>query len=359
MSKRNVTSPAPPIQRKARKLEGSRQRKSREEAKRAPSSPRSTNELTEQDGMLVVDSAGKVDPLDHHFARRWKVPETGNTIPINQRFARMWKIPQNIVERLIKENALRNALARQEFVVHYQPLADVDTSQIVGMEALVRWQHPDRGLVWPDEFIPLAEETGLIVSLGEWVLRGASAQNKSWQNAGLPPLRMAVNLSARQFKEPSLVQSIANMLKETSLDPRWLELEITEGIAMQNADFTIGILRDLVEMGIRISIDDFGSGYSSLGYLNRFPIHSLKIDRSFIAGVTHDKKDAAIVSAIIAMAHSLSLEVVAEGVQTEDQLAFLRERHCDRVQGFLVGRPMPAELIRTTLEQRADFRQLA
>ncbi|MFQ5879807.1 MAG: putative bifunctional diguanylate cyclase/phosphodiesterase, partial [Dehalococcoidia bacterium] len=256
-----------------------------------------------------------------------------------------------VYERLALENALRQALVRQELVVHYQPVANVNTGEIIATEALVRWQHPERGLLFPAEFIPLAEETGLIVPLGEWVLHIACAQNKAWQDAGLSPLRVAVNLSARQFQQPDLVEMVARVLKETHLDPHLLELEITEGTAMQNLASTIAVLHDLREMGVRIAIDDFGAGYSSLSYLKNLPVDALKIDRSFVCDLTTDPSDAAIAAAVIAMAHTLDLKVVAEGVENEDQLAFLRRRQCDRFQGYLLAKPMPAKALQPMLAQ--------
>ena len=219
-------------------------------------------------------------------------------------------------ERLAMENSLRKALERQQFLLHYQPQVDIVTGKIVGMEALVRWQHPDLGLVYPAEFIPLAEETGLIVALGEWVLRTACAQNRLWQRAGLPQLSVAVNLSARQFQHHGLVDTIARILRETGIDPRTLEMEITETIAMQNADFTNVVLRHLKDMGVHVAMDDFGTGYSSLSYLKKFPIDTLKIDQSFVRDIHTDPNDAAIANAVIVLAHSLKLDVVAEGVET-------------------------------------------
>ena len=254
-------------------------------------------------------------------------------------------------ERLALENSLRKALERKEFLLHYQPQQDLKTGEITGMEALLRWQHPDLGLVYPAEFISLAEETGLIVPLGEWVLRTAAAQNKAWQKSGLPPLVVAVNLSARQFQHHDLVESVARVLKETGLDARWLELEITESIAMQNADYTIIILRDLKEMGIQISMDDFGTGYSSLSYLKKFPIDTLKIDQSFVRDLSTDANDAAIANAIIVLAHSLKLKVVAEGVETAEQKAFLKEHDCDKTQGYLFSNPVPAALFENLIRQ--------
>jgi EAL domain-containing protein (putative c-di-GMP-specific phosphodiesterase class I) len=247
-----------------------------------------------------------------------------------------------IAERLALENSLRHALERGEFVVHYQPQVNIETGRIVGVEALVRWQHPERGLVSPLEFIPVAEETGLIVPLGAWVLRTACAQNRAWQDAGLPPMRMAVNLSARQFQRRDLLDTVAGVLSETGLPPQYLQLEITEGAAMQDVDLTLAILRELREAGVQISIDDFGTGHSSLSYLKRFPIDVVKIDQSFVQDLTVDPNDAAIASTIIVMAHALNLKVIAEGVETAEQLAFLRERDCDEMQGFLFSRPAPA-----------------
>ncbi|KKL76526.1 hypothetical protein LCGC14_2044020, partial [marine sediment metagenome] len=256
-----------------------------------------------------------------------------------------------IAERLAVENDLRHGLERGEFVVYYQPQVNIGTGRIVGMEALVRWQHRERGLVLPAEFIPVAEETGLIVPLGEWVLRTACAQNRTWQEAGFPPLRVAVNLSARQFQQRNLIETVAQVLKETGLDAHWLQLEITEGVAMQDADLTIAVLRGLRAMGVQISIDDFGTGYSSLSYLKRFPIDVVKIDRSFVRDITVDESDAAIATAVIAIAHNLKLKVIAEGVETEEQLAFLKGRRCDEMQGYLFSRPVPAREFHKMLAQ--------
>lgn len=336
----------PSVGRKTRKPQGTQERKrAKEEEDRSPLLPQPVPKPPD-DGILVVDRAGKAAPIKEGFV----IPQVGKTLPLNQRFARMWRIPQKIVERLAFENRLRRALNREEFTVYYQPQADVETGQVVGAEALVRWQHPERGLLLPDEFIHLAEDTGVIAPLDTWVLRTACAQSTSWQEAGLPPLRVAVNVSARQFQEPDLVKTVDGVLNETRLDPDRLELEITEGIAMQNADFTIAVMSDLRDRGIRISIDDFGAGYSSLNYLSNFPIHALKIDQSFVRSVTREPNNAAIATAIIALAHSLNLEVVAEGVETEDQLAFFRERQCDRFQGFLLSEAVPSNVFRAMLK---------
>ncbi|MDT5063415.1 MAG: hypothetical protein QOH63_3874 [Acidobacteriota bacterium] len=250
---------------------------------------------------------------------------------------------ERALKRLALENQLRWAIERKEFKVYYQPQVSIGTGQIVGMEALVRWQHPEMGLVSPAEFIPLAEDTGLIAPIGEWVLRSACAQTKSWQDCGFTALRVSVNLSPRQFQQPDLVLMIERHLKETGLDPACLELEVTESSVMKNTESAINTLRELKTMGIKISIDDFGSGYSSLSYLKHLPIDVLKIDQSFVRDMTSDPKDAAIVMAIIQLAHSLQLKVNAEGVETEEQLRFLRLLRCDEMQGYLFCRPLPVE----------------
>ena len=255
-------------------------------------------------------------------------------------------------KKVILENSFRRALKRKEFVVYYQPQVDLESGQIVGMEALVRWQNPEFGLVPPMDFIPIAERTGLIVPMGEWVLEQACAQAKAWQESGHPRICVAVNLSARQFQQQDLVRTIARILKEARLDPECLELEITESYAMQNADFTISVLRDLKQMGVRVSIDDFGTGYSSLSYLKQFPIDTLKIDRSFVRDLSAATNDAAIADAVIALAHGLKLLVVAEGVETREQLAILKKHRCDRMQGFLFSPPVPADKFEQMLRER-------
>lgn len=248
---------------------------------------------------------------------------------------------------------LRKALQRRELILHYQPQVDLASGDIVGLEALARWDHQKAGPISPRDFIPLAEETGLIVPLGEWVLRTACAQNKAWQEAHLPCLRSAVNLSPRQFRGKTLVETVVRVLGDTGLDPGCLELEITESLAMQNLDYTIHTLRRLKGMGVHISVDDFGTGHSSLAYLKRFPIDHLKIDQSFIHGIPSDREDAAITRAIIALSHSLKLKVIAEGVETEDQLAFLRSLQCDEIQGFLFSRPLNQENLAKLLRTKA------
>jgi len=255
-------------------------------------------------------------------------------------------------ERLALEASLRRALERDQLVVYYQPQVDARTEMIVGMEALVRWRHPDLGLVYPSQFIPLAEETGLIVPIGLWVLNSACAQNKAWQDAGLPPFRVAVNLSARQFRHHNLVNTIASVLKETGLAPEFLELEITEGVALQYANFTSTMLNDLKAMGIVTAIDDFGTGYSSLSTLNRFPFDKLKIDQSFVRNIDTDTSSSAIAMSMIVLAKSLHRKVIAEGVETYEQLELLRSHGCDEVQGYLFGRPMAAEDATRLLEEQ-------
>ncbi|HLO46878.1 MAG TPA: EAL domain-containing protein [Kamptonema sp.] len=245
-------------------------------------------------------------------------------------------------ERLVLENNLYKALERKEFMLYYQPQIDLNTGKIVGMEALLRWQHPERGLISPNEFIPLAEETGLICPIGEWVMRTACAQNKAWQLAGLPPIRIAVNLSARQFQQTNLVKTISQIIEESQLKPEYLEIEITETIAVRDVEFTIGLLRQLRKMGIHISMDDFGTGYSSLSSLKHLPLDNLKIDQSFVRELMSDRNDAAIIKVVVALGQGLNLRVIAEGVETVEQLQFLRSLNCDGAQGYFFSRPLPA-----------------
>ncbi len=247
-----------------------------------------------------------------------------------------------VLERMMLENSMRKALEREEFFLVYQPQVDARTGRITGMEALLRWQHPDLGLLAPDKFIYLAEETGFIIPIGEWVLQSACRQNKAWQNQGLPSVRVAVNLSAKQFGQYHLDEMISATLMETGLDPEWLELEITESAIMKNADQNAVILRKLKDMGVSLAIDDFGTGYSSLAYLKHFPISRLKIDRSFVRDITTNSDDAAIAEIIIAMAQTLKLSVIAEGVETRAQMELLSFNNCVEMQGYLFSRPVPA-----------------
>ncbi|RYD04322.1 hypothetical protein N752_15880 [Desulforamulus aquiferis] len=258
-------------------------------------------------------------------------------------------------ERLEMESSLRRALEQQEFVLFYQPKISIENGQIIGMEALIRWQHPQRGLIPPIEFIPIAEDTGLIVPIGEWVLRTACIQNKEWQKAGYTPIRVAVNISSRQFQLQNLADTISRILAETGLEPNWLELEITESVAMENGDYTIQMLEKLTKMGIQLSIDDFGTGYSSLSYLNRFPINKLKIDKSFITNLSRGNEDAAIASTVIVLGRSLRIGVVAEGVETPEQYNFLKECNCDEMQGYLFSKPVPAKEFERMLKERIYY----
>lgn len=250
---------------------------------------------------------------------------------------------EKALERLAMENSLRRALEYKEFIVYYQPKVSTETEQIIGMEALIRWQHPNWGLVPPAKFIPLAEETGLIVPIGEWVLRTACAQNKALQNAGLPPLTVAVNLSALQFQLQDLTKMVSTVLEETGLDPHYLELEITESIAMQNVDHTIKMINELKEMGIKFAIDDFGTGYSSLSQLNSFSVNKLKIDKSFVNKIDGLKDHSIIASTVLALGKSMELGIVAEGVENQDQVNFFKLNKCDEMQGYFFGKPMSKE----------------
>lgn len=246
-------------------------------------------------------------------------------------------------ERLEMENELRKALDRHELIVHYQPQVDIRTNRIVGAEALVRWPHPQRGMLLPGAFLPVAIETGMIRKLDEEVLLMACRQNKAWQDAGYAPIRVSVNVSNSFFHGPSLTNAIARALQETLLDPEYLELELTESITMRHVETSIAMLQELRAMGVRLSIDDFGTGYSSLSHLQRFPLNMLKIDQSFAQDVTHNAANASIIRAIISLAHSMNLLVLAEGVETNEQLELLRQQECDQVQGHLFGRPMSGE----------------
>ncbi len=246
-------------------------------------------------------------------------------------------------ERLALQGSLRYALERNELLVYYQPQVNLQTGQIVGAEALVRWQHPERGLIPPDKFIPIAEETGLIVPIGEWVLQTACKQTKVWQTAGFPSLRIAVNLSSRQFSQIDLRHQLVQILMETGLDSKYIELELTESMLVQNTKVAIEKLNALKSLGVEIAIDDFGTGYSSLSYLQQFPFDILKIDRCFIRNIAENSNNAAIAKAIIEMAKSLNLKLVAEGVETEAELSFVCQHQCDTMQGYLFSRPLPTD----------------
>ena len=253
------------------------------------------------------------------------------------------------VKRLALETSLRQAVERDEFIIHYQPVVNLMDDSVVGVEALVRWHHPEFGVLPPARFIGLAEETGLIIDIGETVLRRACRQVLDWEESGFGGLRMAVNISARHFQQKSFFESIVAVLEETGLDAHRLELELTETSIMENAAAAADLLGRLRELGVRIAIDDFGTGYSSLSYLKRLPIDTVKLDRSFVSGATTDPNDAALVMAIITLAHNLKLKVIAEGVETEEQKTFLRLLRCNEGQGYLFGKPMPADVFASTL----------
>lgn len=246
-------------------------------------------------------------------------------------------------EQLTLEHNLRKALKKDQFLVYYQPQIDMRTQKIIGAEALVRWQHPELGMISPAQFIPIAEETGLILPLGEWVLRTACQQAKNWYDQLGTRFIISVNLSTRQFQQQDLVSTVDRSLQDTKLPPELLELEITETLGMKNPELTLKTLHELKSMGIHIAIDDFGTGYSSLSYLKRFPIDTLKIDRSFVSDINGDSNDGAIVVAVIALAHSLKLKVIAEGVETSEQADYLLDHGCERIQGYIFSPPVPAQ----------------
>ncbi|MGH2412789.1 MAG: bifunctional diguanylate cyclase/phosphodiesterase, partial [Microcystaceae cyanobacterium] len=246
-------------------------------------------------------------------------------------------------ELLIIEKNLRHALKRGELLVYYQPQVNIVTGEITGMEALLRWQHPEMGMIAPNVFIPIAEECGLITSIGKWVLRTACMQNKAWQDEGLPPISMAVNLSLKQFRQPNLVRTVAEILEKTGLESHFLELEITETTAIQDLEFTTTVLQQLEQMGVRLSIDDFGTGHSSLNRLQLLPLHNLKVDRSFIQDLTIDIKMSHIVTAIVALGQSLGLNIIAEGIEKKEQLEFLKSINCQAGQGFLFYQPTSSQ----------------
>jgi polar amino acid transport system substrate-binding protein len=262
---------------------------------------------------------------------------------------------QKVLQRLDIENSLRRAIEREEFVLFYQPQIDIKTGKIVGFEALLRWYHPGYGLVPPMEFIPIAEDSGLIVAIGEWVLKTACRQNKKWIDSGLEPRLISVNLSARQFQRNDVVEVIDKIRSDSGLEPELLELEITESTAMQDLSFTIDVLNQLRKKGIRVSLDDFGTGYSSLNYLRQLPIDTLKIDKSFVRDITANSKEEAIAKTVISLAHKLDLTVVAEGVETKEQFLFLKKERCDKVQGYLFSKPLPAEEIEKMLRNKECF----
>jgi EAL domain-containing protein (putative c-di-GMP-specific phosphodiesterase class I) len=262
------------------------------------------------------------------------------------------KLNANSLEHLTLESGLRHALERGEFELYYQAKWDMATGQIAGMEALLRWQHPDLGIIAPLQFIPVAEETGLIVPIGKWVLRAACQQNMAWQRAGLPRLNIAVNLTARQFRDEHLLHDIAATLQETGMEGGLLEIEIHESLLIQNIEKTLKTLTALKRLGVKIAIDDFGTGYSSLSTLQRFPLDTIKIDRSFVRDLAIRGDHGNLTQAIIAMGKTLSLTVVAQGVETKEQAQFLREHACDEFQGFYFNKPMSAAQFTALLQGR-------
>ena len=261
---------------------------------------------------------------------------------------------EDIQRRRAIEDDMRAGLERGEFVLHYQPKLHIGSNRITGMEALVRWNHPEQGFMSPAEFIPVAERSKLIVPLGDWVLKEACAQNKAWTDAGLGPIKVAVNLSAVQFREEGLVHVIKETLEETGLDAEQLELEITERVAMRNADVTIDLCGQISELGASLSIDDFGTGYSSLSYLKKFPVQRIKIDKSFVDDIDEEENSGVIARAVTMLGHSFGMEITAEGVETEEQLAFLRLLGCDKIQGYYFSRPLPGNELEEFLRNFED-----
>ncbi|MGD8572924.1 MAG: EAL domain-containing protein, partial [Gammaproteobacteria bacterium] len=259
-----------------------------------------------------------------------------------------------VSERMMMINDLRHAVQRQEFILYYQPKLSAAHHTVIGMEALLRWNHPQSGIIMPAQFIPLLEETGLIIPIGKWVLHTACEKNQAWIQAGLPPVPISVNISARQFNQRHLVSTVADVLEETGLAPHYLELEITESALLENANSACDTLQELHNLGVQLAIDDFGIGYSSLHYLKQFPINTLKMDRTFIKGIVADADAAAIVDAIIGLGHSLRLKVVAEGVETENQLSYLQSYGCDEVQGFYFSCPIPSDDCEKWLRNMGD-----
>lgn len=255
------------------------------------------------------------------------------------------EIKAQSIERLAMETGLRHALERNEFCLHYQPKIDIATGKIAGVEALLRWIHPELGLLPPMRFIPVAEETGLIVPIGRWVMQTACAQNVAWQREGFPPVSMAINVSPRQFSDEKLLRNLDDALTVSGMDPKWLQIEITESMVMLNVKRAFQLLDAIQSRGVRLAIDDFGTGYSSMSMMKRFPVDTIKIDRSFVCDLPHNPEDKAIAQAIISMGKALGLTIVAEGVETIEQHEFLREHACDEIQGFLFSKPVAADKI--------------
>ncbi|HET7867094.1 MAG TPA: EAL domain-containing protein, partial [Burkholderiaceae bacterium] len=296
-----------------------------------------------------ADGASADDLLTNADAAMYRAKEMGRN---NFQFYRA-EMNGSRHQRLALQEGLRHAVARDELFLVYQPQVDLRSGRIIGVEALLRWRHPELGLVSPANFIPLAEESGLIVPIGDWVLQTACRQNKAWQDAGLPPITMAVNVSARQFRQAEWIARVAQAMSTSGLPASWLELELTESLIMQDLKQAVEKMQQLRAMGLALAIDDFGTGYSSLGALKRFPLARLKIDRSFVQDIATDEDDKAIVMAVIELGHRLNLKVLAEGVETEEQLALLRQCRCDEMQGYLFSRPVPAAEVAALLARQA------
>lgn len=260
---------------------------------------------------------------------------------------------QKLTEKIETQSELRKAIERNEFILYYQPQMSLETKQVVGFEALVRWKHPEKGLIYPNEFISLAEETGLIIPIGKWVLHTACLQLKQWSER-FPDITMAVNLSARQFKDRDIVKLVCDVIEETGINPENLELEITETIALDDIEYTIATIQELRKIGVKFSLDDFGTGYSSMNYLKRLPVSNLKIDKSFLDTVMEDRSDQKIIQTIIALARNLDLHVIAEGVESSEQELFLKEASCDKAQGFLYSKPAPEEIALQILKRKDE-----
>jgi EAL domain-containing protein (putative c-di-GMP-specific phosphodiesterase class I) len=256
-------------------------------------------------------------------------------------------------EKFTLQEELRDAVARRQFVLHYQPLVELGAGRVFAVEALIRWNHPTLGLMAPMKFIPLAEETGLIVPIGDWVLHEACRQNKAWQDAGLPAMNVCVNVSARQFRDAQLIGNVVSTLGASGLAAKYLELELTESLIMQDIEQAVATMKALQGLGVQLSIDDFGIGYSSLSALKTFPVSRLKIDKSFIDDLADNEDDRAVASAVISLGKKLNLRVIAEGVETDEQLAFLRENHCDEMQGYRFSKPVAAKELEALLAARA------
>jgi EAL domain-containing protein (putative c-di-GMP-specific phosphodiesterase class I) len=257
-------------------------------------------------------------------------------------------------ERRVLHESRRISLARNEFVLAYQPQVDLRSGRIFAVEALVRWNHPELGVVMPAKFIPIAEESGLIVHLGEWVLREACRQNKEWQDAGMPRITVSVNVSARQFRDKDWVQRVAQALKDTGLEAQYLELELTESLLMQNVDQAVATMKELQALGVQLSIDDFGTGYSSLSALKSFPVARLKIDQSFVRNLPYDVNDRNIATAVISLGQKLNMRVIAEGVETDAQVAFLTDNKCDEIQGFHFSKPVGSNAMTALLRAQSS-----